>query len=126
MNQEKIFNDLLESYKSGDTQDILSVIDKEIMGKSEDLENLDKNYIIFLDYKKYTIITNFLNKILEINSSDSNILARKGLLLQLQNQYAESLSCLDDSLKIDPKNIISLQTKGILFYTTRAHNFPVF
>jgi len=116
LNQEKIFNDLFESYKLGDTQNTLSVIDKEIMGKAEDLEKLDKNNIIFFDYKKYTIITNLLNKILEINPNDSDILARKGILLQLRNQYTESLSCLDDALKINPKNIIALQTKGILFY----------
>ena len=116
LTQAEIFDDLFQSYKLGNIDEVLSVIDEEIMGKSEDFENLVKNNIVFFDYKKYTIITNLLNKILEINPNDSDILARNGLLLQIQNQRTESLSCLDSALKIDPKNIIALQTKGILFY----------
>ena len=44
----------------------------------------------------------YLDKILEINSTDPQILARKGHLLEITFQHQNALLCLNKALEIDP------------------------
>ena len=53
--------------------------------------------------KKSQEVTDIVgDKILEINSTDPQILARKGHLLEITFQHQNALLCLNKALEIDP------------------------
>ena len=81
-NSQKIF----DLYKQGKSEDALIIIDKEILviPKTNDFR---KEGIFIIDFEKNQVIHDVLDRILELNPKDSEILARKCVLLELEKKH---------------------------------------
>ena len=81
-NSQKIF----ELYKQGKINDALIIIDKEILVVSK-TKDFRKEGIFIIDFEEKQVIHDVLDRILELNPKDSEILARKCVLLELEMKH---------------------------------------
>ena len=105
--------ELIEMYKSGETKKVLDVFDQETLS-IPNIEVIRNKGLILIDFEKNLDLQIFLDKILEINPEDSEIISRKALIFEFQGEIEKAGKYANESLKIDSENIIALQTKGII------------
>lgn len=109
------FQRLVELYKQGKIKDVLIIFDKEIL-MTPKIDDFREKGIIIFDFEKNEKIHNFLDKLLELNPKDPEILARKGFLLELEMKHENAKYFVEKALEVDSKNKIALQTKGIIYF----------
>lgn len=111
---------LIEMYKIGDTKKVLDVFDEEILSIPE-IGIIRNKGIISIDFEKNLNLQIFLDKILEINPQDPEIISRKALIFEFQGNIEKAVNFANKSLKIDSTNIVALQTKGIIDFNNNEY-----
>jgi tetratricopeptide (TPR) repeat protein len=110
-NSQKIF----ELYKQGKINDALIIIDKEILVVSK-TKDFRKEGIFIIDFEEKQVIHDVLDRILELNPKDSEILARKCVLLELEMKHENAKKIADEVLNINSRNKLALQTIGTIYF----------
>ena len=111
---------LIEMYKIGDTKKVLDVFDEEILSIPE-IRIIRNKGIISIDFEKNLNLQIFLDKILEINPQDPEIISRKALIFEFQGNIEQAVNFASKSLEIDSTNIVALQTKGIIDFNNNEY-----
>ena len=111
---------LIEMYKIGDTKKVLDVFDEEILSIPE-IGIIRNKGIISIDFEKNLDLQIFLDKILEINPQDPEIISRKALIFEFQGNIEKAVNFANKSLEIDSTNIVALQTKGIIDFNNNEY-----
>ena len=111
---------LIEMYKIGDTKKVLDVFDEEILSIPE-IGIIRNKGVISIDFEKNLDLQIFLDKILEINSQDPEIISRKALIFEFQGNIEKAVNFANKSLEIDSTNIVALQTKGIIDFNNNEY-----
>ena len=70
---------LIEMYRIGETRKVLDVFDQEVL-TIPDTQVFRKKGVISIDFEKNSDLQSFLDKILEINPQDPEIMSRKALI----------------------------------------------
>jgi tetratricopeptide (TPR) repeat protein len=96
------FQSALDFYKNHQYGKALKFFDAEFYINESKINHSKNSKSLIFNFKKYRNMIEYLDKILEINSTDPQILARKGHLLEITFQHQNALLCLNKALEIDP------------------------
>ena len=112
---------LIEMYRNGEIRKVLDIFDQEVL-VTPDTQAFRKKGVISIDFEKNEDLQAFLDKILEINPEDPEIISRKALIFEYQGETDKAINHADKSLEIDSKNKIALQTKGIIAFNNNEYD----
>ena len=115
---------LIEMYRNGETRKVLDIFDQEVL-VTPDTQAFRKKGVIPIDFEKNSDLQSFLDKILEINPTDPEIMARKALIFEFQGDTEKATNYADKSLEIDSENNIALQTKGIIAFNNNEYHISI-
>ena len=115
---------LIEMYRNGEIRKVLDIFDQEVL-TTPDTQAFRKKGVIPIDFGKNSDLQIFLDKILEINPTDPEIIARKALIFEYQGETDKATNHADKSLEIDSENKIALQTKGIIAFNNNEYDTSI-
>ena len=115
---------LIEMYRIGETRKVLDVFDQEVL-TIPDTQVFRKKGVISIDFEKNSVLQSFLDKILEINPQDPEIISRKALIFEFQGDIEKATNFANKSLEIDSENSIALQTKGIIAFNNNEYHTSI-
>ena len=115
---------LIEMYRNGEIRKVLDIFDQEVL-TTPDTQAFRKKGVIPIDFGKNSDLQIFLDKILEINPTDPEIIARKALIFEYQGETDKATKHADKSLEIDSENKIALQTKGIIAFNNNEYDTSI-
>ena len=103
MTDNKNFQKIVELYQQGKSKDAIILIDKEMLIIPK-ANYSRKEGLFIIDFKKNYEIHYALDKILELNMKDAEILARKSFLLELEMNHEKAKDFANKALDISSKN----------------------
>lgn len=109
------FQKIVELYQQGKSKDAIILIDKEMLIIPK-ANYSRKEGLFIIDFKKNYEIHYALDKILELNMKDAEILARKSFLLELEMNHEKAKDFANKALDISSKNKLALQTIGTIYF----------
>ena len=115
---------LIEMYRNGEIRKVLDIFDQEVL-VTPDTQAFRKKGVISIDFEKNADLQAFLDKILEINPEDPEIISRKALIFEYQGETDKAINHADKSLEIDSENSIALQTKGIIAFNNNEYHTSI-
>jgi len=110
-----------EEYSKNNFQNSYSLFDESLETLTQDSNLLQEKNMIYINLEKYELILSYLDKILNINSNDVEILIRMGRCNQMLGKMEQAMDCFEKVLSIQPSNSFALRYLVLIFINLKKY-----
>ena len=115
LNYTSSINQAFEEYLNKNLQNSYSLFDESLETLAHDSNLLQEKNMIYINLEKYELMLFYLDKILNINSNDVEILIRMGRCNQMLGKLEKAMECFEKVLSIQPSNSFVLRHLVLIF-----------
>jgi len=110
-----------EEYSKNNFQNSYSLFDESLETLTQDSNLLQEKNMIYINLEKYELILSYLDKILNINFNDIEILIRMGRCNQMLGKMEQAMDCFEKVLSIQPSNSFALRYLVLIFINLKKY-----
>jgi len=121
LNYTSSINQAFEEYLNKNLQNSYSLFDESLETLTQDSNLLQEKNMIYINLEKYELMLSYLDKILNINSNDIEILIRMGRCNQMLGKMEHATECFEKVLSIQPSNSFALRYLVLIFINLKKY-----